>query len=152
MHVQLNRSPFPTGESSGVLLNSLNGGGHLYVPTLSQIGTMYPFYGLSLRFVSWRKSHIAAMVNTSQVCKLENVSHSCNHQHPILPKSSAIGLSPFGVSKTIYRLTKKQIHDFEMILDGKININKQGESWNAIKYIVKIISAMTLIPAPLKKL
>nr|ABR18423.1 unknown [Picea sitchensis] len=30
---------FPIGQSSGVLLNSLNGGGHLYVPTLSQIGT-----------------------------------------------------------------------------------------------------------------
>jgi hypothetical protein len=60
-------------------------------------------------------------------------------------------LSPSGASKTVYRLTKKQIHDLERILDDKININKQGKSWNAIKYIVKIISAMTLIPAPIKK-
>jgi hypothetical protein len=85
-HVQLCRSPFSlryTGESSGVLLNSLNGGGHLYVPALSQIGTTHPSQGLSLRFVSWRKSHIAAMINISQVCKLENVSHSCNHQHSL---------------------------------------------------------------------
>jgi hypothetical protein len=72
-----------TGESSGVLLNSLNGGGHLYVPALSQIGTTHPSQGLSLRFVSWRKSHIAAMIHISQVCKLENVSHSCNHQHSL---------------------------------------------------------------------
>jgi hypothetical protein len=85
-HVQLNRSPFSlryTGESSGVLLNSHNGGGHLYVPALSQIGTTHPSQGLSLRFVSWRKSHIAAMIHISQVCKLENVSHSCNHQHSL---------------------------------------------------------------------
>jgi hypothetical protein len=85
-HVQLCRSPFSlcyTGESSGVLLNSLYGGGHLYVPALSQIGTTHPSQGLSLRFVSWRISHIAAMIHISQVCKLENVSHSCNHQHSL---------------------------------------------------------------------
>jgi hypothetical protein len=85
-HVQLCRSPFSlcyTGESSGVLLNSLYGGGHLYVPALSQIGTTHPSQGLSLRFVSWRMSHIAAMIHISQVCKLENVSHSCNHQHSL---------------------------------------------------------------------
>jgi hypothetical protein len=29
-----------------------NGGGHLYVPALSQIGTTHPSQGLSLRFVS----------------------------------------------------------------------------------------------------
>jgi hypothetical protein len=46
--------------------------------------------------------------------------------------------------------TSKTNHDLERILDDKININKQGKSWNAIKYIVKIISAMTLIPAPIK--
>jgi hypothetical protein len=34
-----------TGESSGVLLNSLYGGGHLYVPALSQIGTTHPSQG-----------------------------------------------------------------------------------------------------------
>jgi hypothetical protein len=54
-----------------------------YVPTLSQRGTTHPSQGLSLRFVSWRKSHIAAMIHISQVCKLENVSHSCNHQHSL---------------------------------------------------------------------
>jgi hypothetical protein len=69
-----------TRESSGVLLNSLYGGGHLYVPTLSQIGTTHPLQGLSLRFVRWRISRIAAMIHISQVCKLENVSHRCNHQ------------------------------------------------------------------------
>jgi hypothetical protein len=74
---------FPAGESSGFLLNSLKGGGHLYVLALSQIGTTYPSYGLSLSFVRRRKSHIDAMVNTSQVCKLENISHSCNHQHSL---------------------------------------------------------------------
>jgi hypothetical protein len=74
---------FLTRESSGVLLNSHNGGGHLYVPALSQIGTTHPSHGLSLRFVSWRKSHIDAMIHISQVCKLENVSHSCNHQHSL---------------------------------------------------------------------
>jgi hypothetical protein len=56
---------FPIGESFGVLLNSLNGGGHLYIPTLSHIGTTYPYYGFSLRFVRWRKYHIATMIHIS---------------------------------------------------------------------------------------
>ena len=60
--------------------HSLHGGGHLYVPSLSQIRTTHPSQGISLRFVSWRMSHIAAMIHISQVCKLDNVSHSCNHQ------------------------------------------------------------------------
>jgi len=48
-------------------------------------------------------------------------------------------------------LTKKQIHDLERTLDGKRNINKQGKSCNAIKYVNKIISVMTLIPIPIPK-
>jgi hypothetical protein len=85
-HVQLYKSPFSlhyTEESSGVLLNSLYGGGHLYIPALSQIETTHPSQGISLTFVSWRIFHIVVMINISQVCKLENVSHSCNHQHSL---------------------------------------------------------------------
>jgi hypothetical protein len=47
-----------------------------------------PSSGISLRFVSWRISHIAAMIHISQVCKLENVSHSCNHQQSLSARES----------------------------------------------------------------
>jgi hypothetical protein len=79
---------FLTRESFVFLINSHNGGGHLYVPALSQIGTTHPSQGISLRFVSWRKSHIVAMIHISQVCKLENVSHSYNHQHSLLAREA----------------------------------------------------------------
>ena len=77
-----------TEESYGVLLNSHNGGGHLYIPTLSQIGTTHPSQGISLMFVRWRISHIATMIHFSWVCKLKNVSNSCNHQHSLLAREA----------------------------------------------------------------
>jgi hypothetical protein len=72
-HVQLSRSSFSLryiGESSGVHLNSLQGGGLHNVLVLSQIGTTHPTHGLSLR-------------STQSVCVLEDVSRSCNHQHSL---------------------------------------------------------------------
>ena len=60
--------------------HSLNGWGHLYVPSSVSSRNHAPFLGAFSQVCKLRERlHIAAMIHTSQVCKLENVSHSCNH-------------------------------------------------------------------------
>jgi hypothetical protein len=64
--------------------HSLNGGGHLYVPSSVSGRNHVPFLGAFSQVCKLRERlHIAAMIHTSQVCKLENVSHSCIHQHSL---------------------------------------------------------------------
>jgi hypothetical protein len=68
--------------------HSLHGGGHLYVPSSASGKNHEPFLGAFSQVCKLRERiHIAAMIHTSQVCKLENVSHSCTHQQvPQPPK------------------------------------------------------------------
>jgi hypothetical protein len=64
--------------------HSLHGGGHLYVPSFVSGRNHEPFLGAFSQVCKLRERlHIAAMIHTSQVCKLENVSHSCIHQHSL---------------------------------------------------------------------
>jgi hypothetical protein len=67
----------------------LNGGGHLYVPN-SVLGRNHvPFLGAFSQVCKLREIlHIVAMIHTSQVCNMENVSHSCNHQHSLSARES----------------------------------------------------------------
>ena len=61
--------------------HSLNGGGHLYVPSSVSSRNHVPFLGdFSQVCKLGERIHISTMIHTSQVCKLENVSHSCIHQ------------------------------------------------------------------------
>jgi hypothetical protein len=65
--------------------HSLNGGGYLYVPSFVLGRNHVPFLGAFSQVCKLRERlHIAAMIHTSQVCELENVSHSCIHQQLIL--------------------------------------------------------------------
>jgi hypothetical protein len=58
--------------------HSLNGGGHLYVPSSVSGRNHVPFLGDFSQVCKMRERlHIDAMIHTSQVCKLENVSHRC---------------------------------------------------------------------------
>jgi hypothetical protein len=57
-----------------------------------------PFSGAFSQFVSWRMSHIAAIIHIPQVCKLENVSHSCNHQNHLWSSSHDSGPQLFPYS------------------------------------------------------
>jgi hypothetical protein len=58
---------------------SLNGGGHLYVPSSISGMNRVPYLGAFSQVCKLRERlHIAAMIHTSQVCKLENVLKYCN--------------------------------------------------------------------------
>jgi hypothetical protein len=62
--------------------HSLDGGGRLYVPRSVSGRNHIPFLGALSQVCKLRERlQIAAMIHTSQVCKLENVSHSFIHQH-----------------------------------------------------------------------
>jgi hypothetical protein len=80
---------FSTGQSCGVLLNSLNGGGHCYVPSFVSGRNHVPFLGAFSQVCKLRERfHIATMIHTSQVCKLDSVSHNCNHQRSLLARET----------------------------------------------------------------
>ena len=102
IHVQLNISSFPlhyTGESSGIhhhliAMHPTHGNSHVHL-MLSYKHVQLNRYSFSLRssqlFVRRRSSlrsssisyrnHTPILGALSQVCVMEDVSHSCNHQH-----------------------------------------------------------------------
>jgi hypothetical protein len=70
----------------GISSHSMNGGGHLYVPSSVSGRNHVPFLGDFSQVCKLRESiHIGAMIHTSQVCKLENVSQVCKLESSILP-------------------------------------------------------------------